>query len=82
VAVHRAVNQRMYAEIPALLELGLALRLESTPCAHQAAELLSRLANYGEILRSRRSSASSSAPPSQDPEPLDGTNTGLFDRQL
>jgi hypothetical protein len=53
VVLRRAVDQRAFAELPGLLELGLALDLAGTPAARQAEELLSRLAIYDGIRRSR-----------------------------
>jgi hypothetical protein len=53
IALRRAVSRRAFAELPELLELGVAHGLAGLPAARQAAELLSRLGTYGSILASR-----------------------------
>jgi len=53
MALRRAVQQRGFAELHRLLELGARLGLAGTPAARQAGELLARLASYSAILGER-----------------------------
>lgn len=53
IALRRAVSRRAFAELPDLLELGVALGLAGLPAARQAAELLVRLGTCSSILPSR-----------------------------